>query len=118
MDQLNRIQLRGYIGSIRLTEFDGKTVAAFTVATNLAYKDRQGCAVIETTWHHAQAFQSDGISGETLRSLSKGDAVSLTGRLRNQRYAREDGTEVCNTEIRVQNLQKLDLSGGFLQYEM
>ena len=49
MEQLNRIELRGTVGSVRLQTFSENVMARITVATNYAYKDREGAAVIDTS---------------------------------------------------------------------
>ena len=51
MEQLNRIELRGTVGSIRLQTFSDNMVARLTLATNFAYKDKEGAATIDTSWH-------------------------------------------------------------------
>ena len=45
MEQLNRIELRGTVGSVRLQTFSDNMVARFTLATNFAYKDKEGLYV-------------------------------------------------------------------------
>jgi len=105
MEQLNRVELRGTVGSIRLSSIGNVNMARLSVATNFAYKDREGCAVIETTWHSVVAFEKEG--QVDIANLSKGDKVELTGRIRNQRVTGEDGTERTITEICASRLVKL-----------
>ena len=57
MEQLNRVELRGVVGSVRLQKIGNTQVANFTVATSLAYKDRSGSPIIETTWHNVTAWE-------------------------------------------------------------
>ena len=57
MEQLNKVELKGVVGSVRLQKIGNNTqVANFTVATSLAYKDKAGCLIIETTWHNVTAW--------------------------------------------------------------
>lgn len=49
MEQINRVELRGVLGVIRLQAVGESRYAMMTVATDYAYKDTEGCAVIETT---------------------------------------------------------------------
>lgn len=102
MEQLNRIQLRGIVGSIRVSDISGKRVARITLATNHAYRSQDGCAVIETTWHNVVAWEGQNIT--CLDSLKKGDAVDVIGRLKNQRYTGTDGIEHYITEITAQTV--------------
>lgn len=106
MEQLNQVMLRGIIGSVRTNNISGSLCARFTVATNYAYKAKDGTAVIETTWHNVSAFESSRIQG--LDSLQKGDKISVTGRLVNQRYVGEDGTERTYCEIRASAVEKIE----------
>jgi len=49
MEQLNSVNLRGIIGTVRVQDIQDRKVANFSLATNLAYKGRDGEAIIETT---------------------------------------------------------------------
>ena len=103
MEQLNKVQLRGYIGSIKVQTVGCSKVARFTVATNYAFRDAQGYCVIETTWSNVVAWEGNTI--HDLDSLKKGDAVEVFGRLKNQRYTSVDGTERSNIEILASSLK-------------
>lgn len=102
MEQLNKVILRGIIGSIRIQNVGNSKVARLTVATNLAYRGQDGCCVIETTWHNITAWEGYEIQG--LDKLGKGDHVEIIGRLRNQRYTGEDGEDRYSVEILAQKL--------------
>ena len=56
MEQLNSVILRGIIGNARIQNIGDTEMARFSVATDHAYKNRSGEAVIETTWHQVTAF--------------------------------------------------------------
>lgn len=103
LQQLNRVQLRGYIGSIKVQTVGCSKVARFTVATNYAYRGQDGYCVIETTWSNVVAWHGKDISD--LDSLKKGDAVEVIGRLKNQRYTSADGTEHSSVEILASSLK-------------
>ena len=115
MEQLNRIELRGNIGSIRLQKISGVNVANFTLATNLAYKDKDGDAVIETTWHNVSAWEGKEIT--CLENLGRGDKVHLVGRIRNQRYVDSNGNDRCSTEVVALRITKID-DNEVLTYQM
>jgi len=91
MEQLNRIELRGIIGSVRVQNVGDTKVANFSVATDYGYTARDGGAVIETTWHNVTAWEGRDI--QDLSRLSKGAIVHVLGRLRNRKYTAADGTE-------------------------
>lgn len=117
MQQLNRIELRGTVGSIRRNTVQGRLIAQLTVATNFAYKDTEGCSVLETTWHVVRAWEGKSISKEVLESLEKGDRVSLVGRIRNQRYVAQDGEERYTCEVVASAMSRID-PGESLSLEM
>lgn len=105
MEQLNRVVIRGIVGNVRLTTVGETKVARMSVATNYAYRAKDGSCVIETSWHMAVLFESNGITG--LEEISKGDKVFIVGRLRNQRYTGADGVERTSTEILAQKFERI-----------
>ena len=46
MEQLNRIELRGIVGNARIQNIGDTEMARFSVATDHAFKNRSGEAVI------------------------------------------------------------------------
>ena len=107
MEQLNRIELRGRVGSVRVQDVSGRKVAHVTVATDFAYKDRSGNAVIETTWHNVTAWEGNkGIPA--LDFISKGTPVYVCGRLRSQKYQGSDGVEKSFLEIIANTVEPVE----------
>lgn len=88
MEQINRIELRGNIGSLKIQDVGDNQVARFSVATNYIYKGRDGNPVIETTWHNVVAWGGRNIAD--FSSLSKGTPVLVAGRLRSREYTDSD----------------------------
>lgn len=115
MEQLNRIELRGTVGSIKTQEISGANVANFTVATNLAYRDKDGGAIIETTWHNVTAWESKDI--QNLDRIKKGSRVHVVGRIRNQRFCGTDGVERTMYEVIARTVELID-DQEVLQYQM
>ena len=97
MEQLNRVELRGTVGSVYVKDFGNTKVANFSVATNYCYRSSQGEPVIETTWHRIMAWDSTD-NADAFR-IGKGDRVHVIGRLRVQRYTGTDGVERSLVEI-------------------
>lgn len=91
MEQLNKIEIQGIIGSVYVKNFGNAKCANFSVATDYCYKSQDGCAVVETTWHRVVAWEGNLI--KNLDQLQKGCAVHVIGRLRSQKYIAADGTE-------------------------
>ena len=90
-EHINRIELQGYIGTVRTNEYNGSKVVNFTMITEHLYKTREGSAVNEQTWHNIVAWNCKDIPNTD--QIEKGIPVNVTGRLRVNRYTTEDGTE-------------------------
>lgn len=116
MEQLNRIEIRGNVGSVHLQAIDDRRkMARITVATNFAYKDRDGNAVIETSWHSVFAREGKNILG--LDKIARGDKVYVLGRIRYQKYTGLDGVERMSAEIVAARLSVITEDGP-MSYEM
>lgn len=107
MEQINRIEIRGNVGSVNTQTYPQGKVSHFTVATSNAYKDRNGGAVIDTVWHNVTAWENkNGITDLDL--LEKGSKVFVTGRLRYQKYTNSEGVERTTCEILASRVQLID----------
>ena len=102
MEQLNRIELRGNVGNVRYVPDGNPPYAHLTVATSKAYRGKSGEAVIETTWHNVVAFESKTICG--LNKLERGSKVSITGRIKNNKFTGADGVEKTVVEVMANKL--------------
>ena len=49
MEHINKVEIRGNVGAVRLNEHNGKKVANLSVITELLYKSREAGAVSEAT---------------------------------------------------------------------
>lgn len=115
MEQINRIELRGTVGSARVQVINGHQVARVTLVTNFVYKSREGEPVIETMWHNISLWDGKGI--DDLTKIVKGSKLQVTGRLRSQRYTDMDGVERVTYEVTA-NKAALIENEEYLQYEM
>ena len=103
MEQINKIELLGIVGSVR-TQFIGeRRMAKFTMVTNRAYKNKEGAPVIESTWHNVTAFE--GRLVRDLEKLEKGRAVHVWGRLQIQHYTGIDGTDRTSVDVLCNHLE-------------
>lgn len=91
MEQLNKIEIRGIIGSVRVQNVGDTKVANISVATNYGYTSRDGSAGIETTWHYVTVWEGKDI--QNLDQLKKGSFVHVLGRLRNRKYTTPESIE-------------------------
>lgn len=115
MEQINRIELRGLVGSVRLQEAGGKKVAHITLATSMAFTDRNGAAVIDTQWHNVSAWEGKNIAD--LERIAKGSKLRVIGRVRYYKYTGADGVERNSTEILANKLEIIK-DDETMQYEM
>ena len=107
MEQLNRIEIRGNVGNVNIINVGNTRVAHFSVATNFAYKDRNGEPVIETTWHNVTAWEGNkGIP--SLEIIAKGFPLYVTGRLRIQKYIAGDGTDKTSYDIIANTIEQVN----------
>ena len=97
MEQLNRLEIRGNVGNVSILKVGEKRVAHFSVATNFAYKGRNGDPIIETTWHNVTAWEGKGMPDLDL--IQVGTPLYVRGRLRSQKYIANDGTEKTSVEV-------------------
>lgn len=91
MENINRIELQGRVGTVRTNVVGGNKVANFSLATDYLYKNRDGSAISETTWHNIVAWANKEMPD--LGLISKGSPVHVLGRLRSNRYTTAEGTE-------------------------
>lgn len=97
MEELNRIELQGRIGNIRVYEVGNSKTARISIATNRMFESTDGAKTIETTWHDVSVWQEN--IKEELGSVRKGDILHVIGRVRRQRYVSADGEERYSYEV-------------------
>ena len=107
---LNKVELIGIVGSVKHTNVQDTTHVRFSVATTYAYRDRDGNAVHETTWHNVSCFER--ACQNALSRLEKGAKVHVLGRIRICRYTSAEGedktmTEVVASSVNVLNCDRL-----------
>ena len=97
MEHLNRIELRGRVGTIRTNEVNGSRVANFSVVTEYLYKTRDGNAVSETTWFNVTAWNSRDMPD--FNAMNRGMPIYVAGRMRTSKYITAEGVEKQFYEI-------------------
>jgi len=115
MEQLNRIELRGNVGSVKVQTYNDRKVAKLTIATNYAYRGNEGEPIIETTWHNVSAWEGRDVTG--LEKLQKGSKVYVCGRMRVQKFNDNEGQEKTYYEVLASKLQTID-ENTQMAYEM
>lgn len=102
MEQINKIELRGNVGNVKIQEYGGSESIRFSLATNYAYKGKDGQPVIETTWHNVTAWSGKGMPD--FHKIDKGSLVHVLGRLRCQKFENSDGVEKQVYEVLANRL--------------
>ena len=105
MEHINRIEILGHIGTVKVMDTASNKMARLSVATDYIYKTKDGSAIIETTWHNVVIWEGRGCND--VSQLSKGDIVHVTGRLRTQSYVGMDGEKRYFTEIMANGVERL-----------
>lgn len=98
MEQINRVEIRGTVGFVRINDFDGNPMATFSVVTNYVYKGRDGSGVVETMWFNVSAWKRPQ-SLQDFSKLQKGTVVHVLGRMREREYTSSDGTMKRISEV-------------------
>ncbi len=107
MEQINRIEIKGNVGTIRIYDNAGKQMASFSVVTNYLYKGRDGEGVVETMWFNVVAWTGP----QTMKDfnvIKKGAAVHVVGRMREREFTGSDGALRRTTEIVANKVNLVD----------
>ena len=97
MEFINRIELRGIVGQSSLNRVGDTRLCRFSVVTELAYKDRDGGNIIESTWFSVSAISEKDITD--LEAITRGAIVHVIGRLKCTRYVDANGNDRVQYEI-------------------
>ena len=110
---LNKVMIIGRLGADPEMRFsgDGAAIANFSLATNEAWKNRDGEAQEKTSWHRCVVF---GALAEKVVQpyLKKGNLVYVEGRLQTRSWEDKDGNTRYITEVVCNSLEMLGSSGG------
>ena len=102
MEFLNRIEIQGIVGSVKIIPVGDTRVARFSVCTETTYKGTAGI-VIDCCWFQVSAWESEKIT--CLGQIEKGKAVRVSGRVRVQRYADNEGIERQCWEVMAREVE-------------
>lgn len=97
MESINKVELRGVVGSSRYQQFADKGCVKFSLCTIESYNDGLGNTLIHNTWHSVTYWLGAGEQDKA--AIGKGDTVHVWGSLRQQRYMDSDGVERSIPEI-------------------
>jgi len=106
MEYINRIELRGRVGTSTLNRVGDAVVCRFSLATDYAYKDRDNNPVVDTTWFNVTAWE--GKNMPDLRQVVRGTIVQVTGRVRTFKFTMADGGERSGWEVMARRIGILE----------
>ena len=106
IEQINRVELLGKVGNVRLNTMEDAQVANFSLATNYVYKQKDGTPVIETTWHNVVLWGKR--DSNDLSFIKKGISLHVSGRIRVSHYLAADGTERSIYEIFASSVEAVE----------
>lgn len=105
MEQFNRIELQGVVGSVRVTNFTDSSLANISVVTNYVSSLRDSQATVETTWFTVLARVGRAV--EKADSINKGDSVKVHGRMRTRTYTDSEGVERLAYDIIANKIERI-----------
>lgn len=97
MEHINRIEIQGKVGTIRINNVFDQPVANMSVATEHIYKNREGYVISEITWHNVVVWGEKTTAD--LTKVEKGTNVRVVGRLRQTKYTDAKGNEKVYYEV-------------------
>lgn len=102
MEPLNKVELKGYVGTVASNPIGDTIMIRFSVMTEYCNKSQEGEITINTSWHSCVSFDKDAAK------LKKNDKVHLIGRIRYQGYIDSNGNDERFTDILVNKLEILN----------
>lgn len=106
METINRVELQGVVGNVRLQEAGERQVLHFSLVTNRVGRNKEGDNIVEANWHNVEAWEGKNIAD--LSKIVKGSCVHLIGRIRYTKYVGADKVERIGTDIIAVRLEIVD----------
>ncbi len=106
METINRVELQGTVGNVRLQEAGDRKVIHFSLVTNRVARNREGENIVETCWHNVEAWEGQNIAD--LDRIVKGCNVHVSGRIRYSKYVGNDKIERTSTDIIASKLELVE----------
>lgn len=107
MEQLNKVELVGIVGNVRVSRAGDGRIARITLATSHIYTPADESPVIETTWHNIDAIE-DGDRIKDVEAIKTGDKLRVLGRIRNIRVYDEYGKPYASISIIANSVEVIN----------
>lgn len=106
METINRVELQGTVGNVRIQEAGERKVLHISVVTNRVGRNREGENFVEASWHNVEAWEGPNIAD--FSKIVKGCGVHLSGRLRYSKYTGNDKVERTAVDIVASRLELVE----------
>ena len=103
METINRVELQGTVGNIRMQEAGERKVLHFSLVTNRVGRNKDGENIVESCWHNVGAWEGPNIAD--FSKIVKGCNGHLFGRIRYSKYVGSDKIERTGTDIIATKLE-------------
>tara|TARA_Y100000590_G_C15241850_1_gene834108 strand:+ start:310 stop:648 length:339 start_codon:yes stop_codon:yes gene_type:complete len=107
-NSLNKVLLIGRLGAnpeARYTAM-GVPVVSFSLATNETWKQKDGDFIEKVEWHNIVIW--DKLAEIAQKNLTKGQLVSIEGKLQTRSWENKEGNTIKTTEIICSNFILLE----------
>ena len=107
-NSLNKVLLIGRLGANPEARYtaSGIPVVSFSLATNETWKQKDGEFIEKVEWHNIIIW--DKLAEVAQKNLSKGQLVSIEGKLQTRSWENKDGNKIKTTEIVCSNFILLE----------
>ena len=68
---INRVELQGRVGTVRISPCVGTVAANFSLLTEHHLQPASGMAIVESTWHNVVAFEGGEVYPEGLTRIGR-----------------------------------------------
>ena len=108
MESVNRIEILGNVGNIRIQEAGESRAIHLSVVTNRVARNKNGENYVEATWHYVEAWENQATIAD-FSTITKGCWVRVIGRIKNNKYTGSDKIERYTTDIVANRLEVVDV---------
>ena len=98
-NSLNKVLLIGRLGANPEARYTaaGVPVVSFSLATNETWKQKDGDFIEKVEWHNIVVW--DKLAEIAQKNLTKGQLVSIEGKLQTRSWENKEGNTIKTTEI-------------------
>lgn len=100
MEFINRIELQGFVGNVKVNTIGETKSVRFSLCTQNAYNSESEGTVVDCTWFNCLAW------GDAVQ-IKKHDIVHLKGRIKEYSYTGVDGADRYTWEVICKELEIL-----------